>query len=148
MLKAWPIHIKRLDHTGQLSSHICTYSICTVYNLLSPSELTIITLTMVQECMLHGILMLIFGSDLCWKSCLAGIETWVQSPTCRMDTRKTPAAKTENAAAPCRVPRDICVLAILKNFPYPSRNCFSTYWHMLPIFTQKQRIPKTNLTSS
>ena len=40
----------------------------------------------------------------------------VQSPACRVDTRETPATKTVDAGALCRVFRDICALAILKTF--------------------------------
>ena len=43
--------------------------------------------------------------------CLAGVETLVQSPTCRMVTRETPTTKAAEAATPWREPRDICALA-------------------------------------
>ena len=55
-----------------------------------------------------------------------------------MGTRDTPANKTTYGLVPQRVPSDICVLAILKSFPFLRRNCFNTYWHVLIIFTQKQ----------
>ena len=39
-----------------------------------------------------------------------------QSPACRMDTRETPAAKANEAAAPKREPRDISALATQRTF--------------------------------
>ena len=39
-----------------------------------------------------------------------------QSSACRMDTKQTPAAKAIYSTAPQRVPRDICILAIVKTF--------------------------------
>ena len=47
--------------------------------------------------------------------CLAGVETLVQSPVYRMDAKKTPATKAADVTAPRSVPRDTCILAILKS---------------------------------
>ena len=42
------------------------------------------------------------------------VETLVQSPACKMNTRETPATKAADAAGPQRVYKDLCALTILK----------------------------------
>ena len=70
------------------------------------------------------------------KQYLAGVENLTQSPACGIDPKETPATKAADATVP---QGDICSLAILKSFLNPRRNHSSTYWHVLPIVTQKTK---------
>ena len=70
------------------------------------------------------------------KECLAGVETLVQSPTCRMDTRETPAAKATDATALQTEPRDECIFAIQKTF-LSKEEVVEHRQAWLPIGTQK-----------
>ena len=66
-----------------------------------------------------------------------GVETRALSSACRMDTREIPAVKAADAAAPQRVLRDMCLSNFL-NFPYPKRNYFSTYQHVLLMLSRSR----------
>ena len=86
--------------------------------------------------MLYQILVLIHDTNVGDKIVSSCIEILAQSPTCRMDTRETPAAK---AVALQREPRDICVLAT-ESFPYPRRNAFSTDWPVLLLLPREREV--------
>ena len=61
------------------------------------------------------------------KKCLAEVETLVQSPASRMDTRGRPDAKAADTTVPQTVLRDICALAIGKTSLTQNKSC----WHTL-----------------
>ena len=50
------------------------------------------------------------------KQCLAGVETIIKSPACRMDTWETPATKATDTALPPRVPGEVCIFTTPKTF--------------------------------